>query len=673
MLGAWSVAWGGEVELAVERGWAEYDRERFPEARALARQALEGQPGHPGARGLYVEATAASGWGGVGSLELGGAAAAEPWAEFEAAFAAHVAASDKKAIKADVLQVQTQWPDAPDLLRPLWAADAGPALSARSRWAALARPATWSPEALLRWDRLAGDLDAPGLQAAVDAAIREKDLARPTPLDHFALRALGQEWSEHPLAGPPPVLPSELAVSAGHLDELWTKAARWDELQAFWASATTLADDAHPHERKAAAHLAEGKPAEAATDLDAAFARLGAPRPSDQPALATERIRAEVVRVLRTRAAAARAREDVASARGDLGTAILLGEEQVDGPLADELEHLAVGYELQLEPKYRSRKQTPAELAVGRALALPAPAAGAEAAAVQKAADEQLALAREARFLALSGMGTGKPLATDPEAWREVVGDTWYVEGRAHALAGRHAEARAAFVVASLLLADDAEVWDRRAAEHAALGETDAAFAALAVARGKGAPATEERLAATYRGPGDALTIARAIGGDPPPTPPPARARGTVGAPKGGARAGASPRLGQPFPVDDLGGVSLSSLRGRLVVVSAFRADCEECLQMLPTYSRLASRLRRQAVDLVLVTLATDEDGEAFDRTAALAETWGQLAHDPAMAGKLGIRRYPTTWVVDRTGVTRYFVDHWLSAQELESMIRQTP
>jgi hypothetical protein len=514
VLGAWSVAWGGEVELAVERGWAEYDRERFPEARALARQALEGQPGHPGARGLYVEATAASGWGGVGSLELGGAAGAEPWAEFEAAFAAHVAASDKKAIKADVLQVQTQWPDAPDLLRPLWAADAGPALSARSRWAALTRPATWSPEALLRWDRLAGDLDAPGLQEAVDAAIREKDLARPQPKDHFALRALGQEWSEHPLAGPPPVLPSELAVSAGHLDELWTKAARWDELQAFWTSATTLADDAHPHERKAAAHLAEGKAAEAATDLDAAFARLGAPRPSDQPALATERIRAEVVRVLRTRAAAARAREDVASARGDLGTAILLGEEQVDGPLADELEHLAVGYELQLEPKYRSRKQTPAELAVGRALALPAPAAGAEAAAVQKATDEQLALAREARFLALSGMGTGKPLATDPEAWREVVGDTWYVEGRAHALAGRHAEARAAFVVASLLLADDAELWDRRAAEHAALGETDAAFAALAVARGKGAPATEERLAATYRGPGDALTIARAIGGD---------------------------------------------------------------------------------------------------------------------------------------------------------------
>lgn len=655
-------AWAGEAELAVERGWVAWEQERFVEARRAAREVLTRDPAHAGARELYVQASAACGWGSTGALELVGTAAEPPWAAETAALADGLGAGDKPALKAAVAALQTRFPDEPDLLVPLWSAEAGPAVALRARWAIGARPATWSEEALLRWRRRAAGVEAASLQAAVTTALADRPGLVPPrgPLDHYALRALGQTWSEQPPADVW-LLPSEVPVAGGHLDELWTKAGRWGELTAFWGTVSAaFPADPSPHEHAARAWLAAQDRPAAERAVGEAFGRLGAPRESDATALGADRQRGEAAAVLHTRAAL-EAEADPVSARGDLGTAYVLVETPVDPPLADRLEHLAPALEMGLEPKYRSKTQTAAQLAVGRALTLPA-----------ADTEQRLALAREARFLALTGSGTGKPLVTDPEAWAEILGDTWFVEGLAHGQAGRDAEARAALVVATLLNPADGEAWERRAAAHEKLRETSAAFAALAMARGRGVPALDTRLQAAYEGPGDWLAVARALGGDPPATPPPARVRGTPGPPKGSG-GGTSPRLNQPFPLSKLGDVSLADHRGRIVVISAYQSGCAECLQALPAYALLASRLRRQAVDLVLVPLNTDTDEDEYLRTAGVADSWGQLAHDPALGKALAIRRYPTTWVVDRTGVTRFYVDHWLSAQELEALIRQTP
>jgi hypothetical protein len=664
-VGLWylAAAWGGESELAVERGWLEMDREAYGRARAVALGVITRDPTHAGARELYVEASAAAGWGASGALELAGEAAPPPWAAVAASLQTHVAAGDKAGLKADVAALRTSYPDEPDLLAPLWSVDVGPAVGLRARWATGSDPREWSEEAALRWVRLARDVDQPGLNAAAATRAREFGVPERPLLDRPALRDLGQAWSESPPMAPF-VYPSELPVAAGHLDEIWTKAARWAELEAFWTWVAGTTTDGVAHERIAALRLPAKRPEDAAVAIDQAMGRTGGPRESDQVALGTGQARADFVRVLRTRAAVAFTRGDVVLARGDLGTAYLLAESQVDPALAERIDQLVLPIEQQLEPKYRAARATASQVALGRI----GPKADDPA-----AADEVLTVARDARLLAFAGTATGSAVASDPDAWVDVVGDTWFFEGRAHFAAGRYDQARAALALATLLLPDDPQVWEARARAHEKLGERDAGFAALAVARGRGAPGLDERLAAAYAGPGDWKVVATTLGGEPPAVVAPPRVRGVPGPARGGPGRGSGPKLGQPFPAVSFDGGSTAGLQGRVVVVSAYQADCEECLQILPAYARLALRLRLSAVDMVLVPVNTDEDEEAFRKTAVFARNWGQLVHDPELASTLGIRRYPTTWIVDRSGVTRFFVDHWLSAAELEQLVRQTP
>lgn len=668
------VAQAGELELAVERGWVAVSLEQFASAREQALAVLAREPGHAPARDLYVEASAGAGWGSVGALELAGEAIVpgeiERWEAFRREVEAHVAAADKAALKADLARLPAEFPDAPDLVLPLFAVDEGPAVSLRSSWVSKAEPATWTEEAALRWRRLASAVDAPRVHQAVSERLAALGVSLPPrpPLDHPGMYALGQTWSETD-AKDPFFYPSELAVAGGHLDQIWTKAARWDDLVAFWSAVDARRIDGAAPVRLAAAHLAAGRPEVARESADAGFVATGAPRETDRLVGSKDRLAADFSAALRTRAAVALAAGDVPTARGDLGTSILLAEAVTDAKLADKIAGLVSAYEGPLEAKYVSRTATPAQVAVGRAIADAKDPAKAEAA---------LITARDARLLAFSGTAQGRALAEDPSAWAQTVGDTWYAEGTALSALGRHAPARSALVVASLLLPRDPEVWAARSAAHEALGEREAAFFASAIARGLGVPALDERLAALYAGPGGWQVVADALGGPPPAAPVAARPRGvpTVVGTSGGGRkpaSGGGPRLGEPFPDLALEDVSIGELRGRVLVVSAFRSDCVDCLQMLPSYARMALRLRPQGVDVVVVPISVDTDDELYRKTAIFARNWGQLGRDPNWVQTLGLRRYPTTWLVDRTGTTRFFVDHWMSAAELESLVRQMP
>jgi len=72
----------------------------------------------------------------------------------------------------------------------------------------------------------------------------------------------------------------------------------------------------------------------------------------------------------------------------------------------------------------------------------------------------------------------------------------------------------------------------------------------------------------------------------------------------------------------------------------------------------------------VVVGLGLDEDKTAFDRVYRKGQGWAELVWAPGLREKLGVEGGPTAWVVDTHGTARYYVDHWLSVEELDGYIR---
>lgn len=118
--------------------------------------------------------------------------------------------------------------------------------------------------------------------------------------------------------------------------------------------------------------------------------------------------------------------------------------------------------------------------------------------------------------------------------------------------------------------------------------------------------------------------------------------------------------VGRPLPalaVKSLNGegtVSLSQLRGKVVLLDIWASWCGPCKEELPLLDEMAGRLKAKNVELVAVSI--DED-----RASALAflrarPRWSlTLAHDPSgkLPEVLQPPKMPTSYVVDRQGVVR--------------------
>jgi thiol-disulfide isomerase/thioredoxin len=101
---------------------------------------------------------------------------------------------------------------------------------------------------------------------------------------------------------------------------------------------------------------------------------------------------------------------------------------------------------------------------------------------------------------------------------------------------------------------------------------------------------------------------------------------------------------GQPF--------HLSSLRGRVVVVSFFASWCTPCRVELPALSELASR--RPDVAIVAVNVDRDpDDARAFLAAVPVALPI-VLDHSALALGRYGVVSMPTLFVLDPRGTVRY-------------------
>lgn len=113
-------------------------------------------------------------------------------------------------------------------------------------------------------------------------------------------------------------------------------------------------------------------------------------------------------------------------------------------------------------------------------------------------------------------------------------------------------------------------------------------------------------------------------------------------------------------PLDGGAPVSLSSLRGRVVLLNFWATWCVPCESEMPAMERLHRALAGQPFELLAVSVdERAEDVRAFrDRlglTFPILQTEGG-SEAKAVAQRWGTFRYPESWLVDREGrvVARY-------------------
>lgn len=152
---------------------------------------------------------------------------------------------------------------------------------------------------------------------------------------------------------------------------------------------------------------------------------------------------------------------------------------------------------------------------------------------------------------------------------------------------------------------------------------------------------------------------------------------------------GGRDRTAPDFELPDMDGnrVSLSSFRGKTVILNFWASWCDPCREEMPSLARLARQLEKRS-DVVLVTISVDEEKAAVtDTLTALFAADDELKDkikpgeipfivllDPEMTttkDKFGTTKYPETWIIDKDGYIRARYDgarDWSSALAMDAI-----
>ena len=109
---------------------------------------------------------------------------------------------------------------------------------------------------------------------------------------------------------------------------------------------------------------------------------------------------------------------------------------------------------------------------------------------------------------------------------------------------------------------------------------------------------------------------------------------------------------------EDVGGRRLRLLdyRGKVVVIVFWASWCGPCMEMVPHERELVKRKRDRPFVLLGVN-GDDDRAKAAEVMAKEAMTWPSLWNGGATGGvveRLGVRSWPTIYVIDAQGVIRY-------------------
>lgn len=125
----------------------------------------------------------------------------------------------------------------------------------------------------------------------------------------------------------------------------------------------------------------------------------------------------------------------------------------------------------------------------------------------------------------------------------------------------------------------------------------------------------------------------------------------------------ADPRLALPeFQTQDGNPFAYGDARGRVLVVNFWAAWCEPCRKELPALERMASSMKGQPVDVLLVNLGDSPRViQAFLKKYPVALPVYRDAESRLLAGAWNIKQLPATLLVDQRGRAR-----WLAIGQLD-------
>jgi thiol-disulfide isomerase/thioredoxin len=118
--------------------------------------------------------------------------------------------------------------------------------------------------------------------------------------------------------------------------------------------------------------------------------------------------------------------------------------------------------------------------------------------------------------------------------------------------------------------------------------------------------------------------------------------------------------VGQPAPESEFtvlrgtGTMSLSSLRGKVVLLDFWASWCAPCQEELPLLDDMAVRLKDKGIEVV--GLSIDESQADAEQFLTRKSAWSlTLGHDPEQktADHFKPPKMPTSYVIDRKGVVR--------------------
>jgi thiol-disulfide isomerase/thioredoxin len=101
--------------------------------------------------------------------------------------------------------------------------------------------------------------------------------------------------------------------------------------------------------------------------------------------------------------------------------------------------------------------------------------------------------------------------------------------------------------------------------------------------------------------------------------------------------------------------VSLSSLRGEVVLVNFWATWCETCRVEIPSLEKLATRTRDRRFQIVAVSV--DENWEAVEKFFSDGTPLSIVLDTPrATPRAYGTEKFPESFLVDRDGMIRAFI-----------------
>ena len=153
----------------------------------------------------------------------------------------------------------------------------------------------------------------------------------------------------------------------------------------------------------------------------------------------------------------------------------------------------------------------------------------------------------------------------------------------------------------------------------------------------------------------------------------------TGGAPPPSARAGFS---APEFTLDLLGGgqVTLSNLRGKVVMVNLWASWCPPCRAEMPAIENVYRAYKDKGFEVLAIN-TTYQDGKA--EAAAFAQNYGltfpiPLDRTGAVSNRYLLRALPSTFFIDRQGVIRSVViggpmSEAVIQSKVEELLEETP